>query len=161
ASALDGVVAAYNSAATGGADVTEHPIFLDQNGGMQVGASITPGSYGINFGQIAPVPALAEDSSVYNESDYFDVVTNCVCAYINPFSRVVLRLTQIADLSSGTGWAPDGGLYFTAGENYTFVILGDPTAEPINYPDGGPDSAYTGFGVHVLAYPNDMVAPAF
>ncbi|MDB4995804.1 MAG: hypothetical protein JWM74_3236 [Myxococcaceae bacterium] len=41
--------------------------------------------------------------------------------------------------------------YFKDGRNYTFVLLGDPTA--------GPASATNGYGVHFLGFDNDPVLP--
>jgi hypothetical protein len=41
--------------------------------------------------------------------------------------------------------------YFKNGRNYTFVLLGDPTA--------GPASATNGYGVHFLGFDNDPVLP--
>jgi hypothetical protein len=65
-----------------------------------------------------------------------------------------------------TGYPPDGGTMYVAGQNFTFVLVGDPTRNPdgtnfVPNPDGGfPQvSVNRGYAMHLLGFPNDPVIP--
>jgi hypothetical protein len=47
-----------------------------------------------------------------------------------------------------------GGNQISAGQTYTFILVGDPTAQQVTLSDGGLNPAYDGRGVHILAFPN-------
>lgn len=68
-------------------------------------------------------------------------------------NTVALPLTTIEKLSTGKDPASPS-TYFANDKNYTFIILGDPTAPPLVV-DGGANPNYNGHGVHVIAVPND------
>jgi hypothetical protein len=60
-------------------------------------------------------------------------------------------LARIAALSDGLTFAP--------GANYTFVVLGDPSAPEATLPTGADNPQYDGRGVHVIVLANDPIVP--
>lgn len=81
--------------------------------------------------------------------------------FIPGASPFALPLALIGVLSNGTGQnAFDGGTYFGGGQNYAFILLGDPLyPEQLGLPDGAANPAYDGFGLHIIAFPTNPVLP--
>lgn len=75
-----------------------------------------------------------------------------------PGDLIALPLSVIDQLSSwGASTAPGGSpIGFVSGQSYTFIIIGDPVAEQLPNPDGGPgiNPAWDGRGMHIVAFPN-------
>lgn len=100
---------------------------------------------GQKFGELKPATASAH--ALANASTGAFVVT-----VNNPTDggaalvTVPVPLPTVAQLSTGVA---DAG-YFQNGANYTFVILGDPTAP--SFIDAG---VFNGYSLHVLAFPNN------
>jgi hypothetical protein len=77
-------------------------------------------------------------------------------------TQIYLPLPTVEQLT--TGYAPDGGLMYQAGGNFTFVAMGDPTVFPYldstgaqgDPKDGG---KFNGYYIHVIGLPNDPVIP--
>ena len=59
-------------------------------------------------------------------------------------------LASIAQITTGSDTAPDGGPYYLLSQTYTFVIVGDPSAPP----DGGAQP-------HAIVFPDNLVPPAY
>jgi hypothetical protein len=150
ASAWDGVIAAAH-----GGPVTQVTGFATPPpDASALGAPLTP--TGINFDELKPM--VAASRGVVGENDFFYVRT--VGADAGLVAAFALPLHTIVTLTNGspTGTGPDGGAYFIAGTNYTFVLLGDPTAQQL-VADGGLNPNYKGYGLHVIAFPNDFTPP--
>jgi hypothetical protein len=147
---------------------------------------ITPGPSPIlplNYPQAAtgtmnptPNPAQASDPLVFtNQANTTDLVTVTTFTATSdpdagfdggpaPFNTFALPVFAVGDLSVGPGpdgglpQAADGGNYFQTGENYTWVLLGDPTACQLDGTNCGDAGAggYIGFGLHIVAFPNNI-----
>jgi hypothetical protein len=74
-----------------------------------------------------------------------------------PGDVIALPLTEILALSawSATTMSPPNG--FVNGQTYTFILTGDPSAQPLLLADGGTNPLYDGRGVHLLAFPNSFM----
>jgi hypothetical protein len=115
---------------------------------------------GVGYGALGSATAVqvTDISSVDTPNALFTVQTsNAMGAVVN---QLVLAFSQISQLTVGTVAAPDGGPYFAPGENYVFVLLGDPSAAPYLDPNGQPNAAYDGHGLHVIAFPAHQVPSA-
>jgi hypothetical protein len=88
----------------------------------------------------------------------------------NSLISAPIPLGGIVQLTTGNtmAQAADGGLYFAPGENYTFVLLGDPSSPsqltiPTIVNDAAvpmPNPNFDGTGLHVIAFPNHLAVPA-
>jgi hypothetical protein len=74
-----------------------------------------------------------------------------------PGDVIALPLTTIALLSSWTATTVSPPNGFANGQTYTFLLTGDPYAQPLLFPDGGTNPLYDGRGVHLLAFPNSSI----
>jgi hypothetical protein len=178
ASALDGIEQALLDQATG------LPLGVAQNTGfaapgvdggpptplglialMQTYNTVAPAAAAPNLGVVLANQASPTGSNVYS---VVTVATNADAAVVDDAGQPMvvdqfgLPLGVISLLSTGVPGGPDGG-YFQAGENYGFVIVGDPEAEPLFvFDDAGTPSQnpnYNGFGVHVIAFPAHLAVP--
>ena len=159
ASAVDG----FESAEAGNAPVSQFIGLATGGGALPVGVPIAGP---INFRGFAPdAAAVQEPGSALASTTSVDDTTFSGTGDGGPIHRFTLSLPTIALLSTGTGTALDGGPYFAPGESYTFVLMGDPTADPVQLPGALPDSginpAYNGYGVHFLAFPNHPFAAKY
>jgi hypothetical protein len=118
---------------------------------------INPPDAGLQFGKLLPAPASSVATADLSPSNIFAVTT--VAANGTTVNTLPLPLGIVAKLTNGTGVSADGGAYFTDGQNYAFLLLGDPSAEQLVLPDGGPNPAYAGYGLHVVAFPTDPDLP--
>jgi hypothetical protein len=142
-----------------GTQVTQHALFIASDGTSVVGAPLT--NNGINFGQVLPASALAEDRSTTAQIFSFVVRTDQVppSAPLGSYSQY---LASTGPTSPGSAVLPDGGFYFGVGQNYAFVLLGDPSADQqLVLVDGGVNPSYDGHGIHVLAFPTVTSPPPF
>ena len=158
ASALDGVL----SQVGGGVPVAEIFEVIGSDAGAQttpLGPITFPATNGHE--QATPTAAQINTASIFGDLNgnraLVSSVTDAGAVY-----QFALPLGVVGQLSVGDNppTKPDGGPYFTAGENYTFVLLGDPTAQQLVGLDGGPNGAYQGYGLHLVAFPNHIAVPA-
>jgi hypothetical protein len=81
-------------------------------------------------------------------------------AWPSPGDLIALPLASIDQLSAwnaSTSSAPTG---FQVGQSYTLILVGDPVAQQLPNPDGGPppNPLYDGRGIHIVAFPNVYAA---
>jgi hypothetical protein len=63
----------------------------------------------------------------------------------------LVEIQVVSSWSSSLASSP-GGL--AVGQSYTFVLTGDPMAEPLLTASGSANPLYDGRGVHIVAFPN-------
>jgi hypothetical protein len=121
----------------------------------QLGTVIAPAAltlngtaYGVQTYDPAPAPPVDAGPDAFVDGG----TTGAVNEFAIPLFVVSALTVGQAAATSDAGWLP--------GENYTFVLLGDPENEPL-FSGGALNPAYNGFGVHVIAFPNHIVAPKF
>jgi hypothetical protein len=83
-----------------------------------------------------------------------------------PGDLLQLPLSEVQALSAWGKTTASAPPAFQLGTNYTFILVGDPAAEPLfrERDDGGaplPNPAYDGRGVHFLAFPNVFTPTTF
>jgi len=74
----------------------------------------------------------------------------------------VLQKLSYGSFDGGIGVGPTGAPLYVAGQNYTLIFLGDPTAQQlIVQTDAGPqpNPNYKGYGLHMMMFPNDPPLP--
>ncbi|MGO8994186.1 MAG: hypothetical protein ACLQVI_12725 [Polyangiaceae bacterium] len=71
-----------------------------------------------------------------------------------PGDLILLPLSKVQLLSAWNATTVGGSLGFVPGQNYTFILTGDPSAEQLLNADGGLNPEWDGRGVEFLAFPN-------
>jgi hypothetical protein len=118
------------------------PVPLTPNGGTVFSVSVFPGSGDGGLPNNLPWPGTVTLEGTTPVPVPGDVIAI-------PLSGIFqLSRWDLSTASAG------GGAQFSAGQNYTFILVGDPEAAQIVLADGGANPAYDGRGVHFLAFPN-------
>jgi hypothetical protein len=114
------------------------------------------GGTGIVFGQLQEPTATKYASTVAADTNIigFQAYLQTADGGQIPGTGGGLPLSAVVELSTGAADTPSCP-YFQGGENYTFVLLGDPSSGPFVAADGGINL----YGVHVLAFPNNIHPP--
>jgi hypothetical protein len=149
-SALDGLLAMIagtpvvedsllvNTAADGG------PAGVGTIANGQVYGTLAPDSAAPQAGSVLALPGIAYGVMTIGGTGGADGGPSVV-------NQLALPLSFIATLTgTDAGWTP--------GDNYTFVLLGDPEAQQL-FTGGMANPAYNGFGIHVIAFPNRVGPP--
>jgi hypothetical protein len=124
-------------------------------GPLDAGLSQTLGA-ALQLGRIGPLSSLTLPAS---PADYTnDGVTVALVASDGTVAQSLwLPLATVARLSDPSQ-LPES--LFHSPANYLFAVVGDPTApEQLTLPDGGPNPAYDGRGLHVVAIPTTDPPP--
>ncbi len=112
---------------------------------------ITPNNAPVNYAQLKPAPAASLSLPPASNAAL-------VLSAVNPDGGAPIATFPVPFTfiyASTTGQLVGADQYFTANSNYTFVVVGDPQKAFLS------DAGVDGYGLHVLAFPNDPPIPSY
>lgn len=118
----------------------------------------------VQFPSLAPAPAAAvtKPAPLNANQNLNTMFVGTPYRDGGPLNPIVFPLPLVERLT--TGYPPDGGLMYTSGGNFTFVLVGDPTVPPYLDKWGQPGDPqdggkFNGYYIHVIGLSNDPFIP--